>query len=422
MQIRDGEHYVKLFADAQFYSLPRLIKQLFDSEIFIRIGDRDFQIPRDIFSSPGDTPNYFTLGFAVFFNSPDEVFPGLEREGLLRPPSIAPPHVQGRSASTFSELLHLLRGYDLRIRGREHRAELLRDCRYYLLRGLEQRLIRHRVGFNVGRGRHEIALRLEDLRQSGVAFVGDAAPADRSPLAGWVHYARPFVDEAKHELVVELGGESTRVDLRAGRAELYGPTKKRVASLFQVVANKMNLPTDAPLGLMMSSGGAASQAASPGNTPLSSNDLVKVSIESDAHITLDGLEYVMALRNGEDSLETYAGTDLSDRPSPGALEAFPHGTGSWVSPAHAGHLLPVPTVRSPSLGPPPRKRRRRGSMDEFGEWIIRRGQWRLRVQPRPEQQDGERQRMEIVMHAVKLDAVSGQRGRNALQGFLEDAE
>ena len=275
------------------------------------------------------------------------------------------------------------------------------------------------------RAKTEIALRIEDLRQSGVAFVGDVSPADRSPLAGWVHYARPFVDETSCELIVEIGGESTRINFRAMRAEFYGQAKARISSLFQVVANKMNLPTNAPLGLMMSSGGASSQAVSPGNTPLS-DDLVKVSIERDAHVILDGHEHFVGPRR-DDSVDAYGasvGPDPSAAAAPDELEAFPLGPAAadWMSPseATATAVMPVAGVRSPSAGPPPRKRRRRGSLDEFGEWVVRRGQWRLRVQPRPEHMDNEGQRMEIVMHAVKLDAVSGQRGRNALRGFLAD--
>ena len=38
-------------------TVPRLIDQLFGSEIFIQIGDRHFQIPKDIFSAAGNSPN-----------------------------------------------------------------------------------------------------------------------------------------------------------------------------------------------------------------------------------------------------------------------------------------------------------------------------------------------------------------------------
>ncbi|KAI9838047.1 MAG: hypothetical protein M1819_006201 [Sarea resinae] len=350
---RDGSHYVKLFADAQFYSLPRLISQLFSSEIFIQIGEKHFQIPRDIFSSPGNSPNFFSLGFALFFSSPERVFPGLERAGLLRPPSIQPPCVPHRSPEIFADLLHLLRDYPLHVRDEDHRAELLRDCRYFHLKGLEQKLIPHRISYNLKRGKQEIMIRLEDLRQSGVSFASEAS-AD-----GWVNYARPFTDDTSYELVLEIGGECTRVDLRTMRAEIHGQSKARITSLFQIVANKMNLPMNQPLGLMMMAGGGmASQPVSPGNTPLS-EDRIKVRIDEEADVILDGERFSMP----EDQ--------EFDRP-------------------------------------PSRKRKR--DVDEF---IVRKGQWRLRVR-----RVDDKGRMEIVLVAVKLEAISGEQGRNAQSMFL----
>lgn len=388
-----------------------MISQLFESEIFIQIGDEDFKIPRDIFSSPGNNPNFFTLGFAAFFASPDEVFPGLERLGLTRPPAILPPSVHNRSAHIFTEILHLLRGYPLHIRNEEHRAELIRDCRYFHLKGLEQKIILHHISYNIERQKSEIVLRLEDIRQSGISFVADVSPSDRSPLGGWVNYARPFVDGNSSELILEIGGESTKIELGTMRAEFHGDARARITSLFQVIANKMNLPTTMPLGLMMASGGVGAQTVSPGNTSLS-EDKVKVRIERDAYVLLDGDEYQF---NG-DGFETY-GDDgaFSDMPAISQpLSATLGSTGSW-------HVMdtsiPKHLTRQPSTQPPPRKRKRRGSLDDFGEWIIRKGQWRLHVQPRGDLL-GAQQAVEIVLYAVKLDAVSGQRGRNMLRGFL----
>lgn len=190
------------------------------------------------------------------------------------------------------------------------------------------------------------------------------------------------------------------------RADFYRLTKARISKLFQVVANKMNLPVQAPLGLMMSAGGASAQDASPGNTPLS-EDRVKIRIGDDAFIILDGDEYLA------DS-QAFEPADSDDEPAARAA--------TWAAPESS-------QARSAGLQPS-RKRRRRGSLDDFGEWIIRRGQWRLRVQPRVEVgkrggggggmgvASGEGTGLEIVMHAVKLDAVSGQRGRNMMRGFL----
>ncbi|KAJ9292701.1 hypothetical protein DTO271G3_8515 [Paecilomyces variotii] len=383
---KDGAQFVKLFADAQFYSLPRLISQLFESEIFIQIGDDHFQIPRDIFSSPGDTPNFFSLGFAVFFASPQEVFPGLDRSGLLRPPSILPPSVPSRSGKVFAELLHLLRGYPLHIKSEDHRAELLRDCRYFHLRGLEQKLIPHNISYNPERRKSEIIIRLEDVRQSGISFVSDSSN-DNPILSGWVHYARPFVDETTYELIVEIGGENTSIDLNEMRADFHGLAKARVASLFQVVANKMNLPTNAPLGLMMMSGGASAQAASPGYTPLS-QDRVKVQIGPDADVTVDGEPYIANFRTGSTAV---------------SREQVPQGQDiNKALPQHVG------------MGQPPAKRKRVDSTDDLGDWIVYKGQWRLRVQPNTSDRGG----LELVFIAVKLDVYTGQRARNKKRSFL----
>ncbi|PGH21427.1 hypothetical protein AJ80_03218 [Polytolypa hystricis UAMH7299] len=455
----DGHHFVKLFADAQFYSLPRLISQLFETEIFIQIGDRHFQIPRDIFSGPGDSPNFFSLGFAVFFASPGEVFPGLDRKGLLRPPSITPPMVINRSADVFADLLHMLRGYPIHIRNEEHRAELLRDCRYFHLRGLEQKLIPHNVSFNIQRHKSEIIIRLEDIRQSGVQFVSDVSPSDSAGGGGWVHYSRPFVDEASHELIVEIGEDSTSLDLGVMRADLHGLAKARVSSLFQVVANKMNLPTNQPLGLLMVSGGASSQSASPGRTPLS-EDRVKIRIDSDADILLDGKSYVadwasfrvdhlnvraVATPQGERSpfpprhpagnsskVHTSSDSEMGEPSSAGAgsraSSVVGGHTGDWPRPESsastqlAPHTLHPASGRAPSgsargpSGQPAAKRKRRDSVDGMGEWMVRKGQWRLRVQANAQDRRGGG--LEIVFVAVKLDAVSGQKGRNAQRGFL----
>lgn len=400
-------------------TVPRLISQLFESGSYVQIGGENFQIPRDLFSNPGDQPNYFSLGFA-FFSSPGDVFPGLDSGGLLRPPSVHPPSVPNRSAKVFSDILHLLRGYPMRIRDKDHRAELLRDCRYFNLRGLEQKLLVHDISYNAERGTSEIIMRLEDIRQSGVSFVGDASPSDRSPLGGWVNYSRPFVDETSYEIIVEIGDESTCINFRTMRADFHGDAKARISSLFQVVANKMNLPTNAPLGLMMSSGGAA-QSVSPGNTPLS-EDRVKICIKRDAHIVLDGEEHIYDDNNYE-SRSDYENTEpTSPAPARSVIPSTPNSGGvnaasNWTQSQPLNFQHP-PRQSTPK--PPSRKRKRRGSLDEFGEWMIRKGQWRLRVQPRMESSggSGDGMNMEIVLHAVKLDALSGQKGRNMMRGFL----
>lgn len=340
------------------------MSQLFESEICVQIGDRHFQIPRDIFSGPGDSPNFFSLGFAVFFASPSEVFPGLDRNGLLRPPAIVPPSVANRSGDVFAELLHLLRGYPLHIRNEDHRAELLRDCRYFHLRGLEQKLIPHQISHNPIRNRSEIVICLEDVRQSGVHVArGTHPPSDaRSLSGGWIQYARPFVDENPSDLVIEVGGESTFVDVHAMRAELVGLAKARLASLAQVVATKMNLNLNRSEGETLLGVGAEG---------------AKIHFASETDLRVDGESRTL------ESLR---------------------------------RLLPQPALE-PSAPPAKRKRSDSESGDETARCIVRTGQWRLRVQS----SDGvahNNNGLELVLVAVKLDLYTHPRRRNQARPFL----
>ncbi|KAK6074493.1 BTB/POZ domain-containing protein [Seiridium cupressi] len=408
---RDGTHFVRLFADAQFYTLPKLMSQLYEESIFMSIGHREFHIPRDIFQGPGNSPNFFSLGFAIFFSSPDEIFPGLGREGLIRPPSIQPPAVPNRSADIFAELLHLLRGYPVHIRSEEHRASLLRDCRYFNFKGVEQRLIPHNISYNQARQRSEIVLRLEDILKSGISFVHDptATPvygseaANQTTVSGWVNYARPYVDDVAYELILEIGGERSKIHLNIMRAEFFGQVKARVAKLFEVIAAKLNLPpTTQPLGLLMAKGGAGSQPLTPGNTALS-EDLVRISIEPDAYIELDGRVYPTHTMESDDS-----------PPVPFSANSSTMGNGMSGSDSPASSMGGL-------LGPS-RKRRRldvdpAGQMGGGGpaeEWVIKKGQWRLKIQG----SQGGKSAVECVLVAVRLEAYSNEQTRNAQRGFL----
>lgn len=224
-----------------------------------------------------------------------------------------------------------------------------------------------------------------------------------------MNYSRPFVDETSYEVIVEIGNEETKIDFRSMRADFYGDTKARISSLFQVVADKMNLPSNLPLGLMMSSGGASAAPASPANTPLS-EDRVRIRIGQDTHIILDGQDHTL----DDETMDHQHNLDIEFDPSSGSSSTL-------ATPILS--TWPNPTTRPSSTRPPPtKKRKRRGSLDEFGEWIIRKGQWRLRVQPRADQSPKmgnlEGAGMEIVLCAVKMDAVSGQRGRNMGRDFF----
>ena len=417
---RDSAHFVKLYADAQYYSLPRLISQLFESDMYTLIGGREFVIPRDSFSGPGNSANLFSLGFTGFWGTREDAFPGLESKGLMRPPPVPQQSVPNRSPEIFADLIQMSRGYPLTIRDANHRAALLGDCKYYGFKGLMHKIFAHEISYNAERGSSEIVMRLQDLYKSGVSLYRDASASDQSLLGGWVYYSRPFVDDTSYEVVVEIGNEETKIDFRSMRADFFGDTKARISSLFQTVADKMNLPSTLPLGLMMAAGGASAAPATPANTPLS-EDRVKIHIGPDAHVILDGQDHVMDANTTTNTVTSGSSQTEADEVS---TPSSTHGVASTTISRRAPQTT---QQQPPSPHPPPSKKRKRkeGSLDEAGDWIVKKGLWRIRVQPKSEPQlpsqrgkVPEQGGMEVVLWAVKLDAVGGQRGRNIGRGWL----
>ena len=224
-----------------------------------------------------------------------------------------------RSAEVFAQLLHLLRGYPLQIKDEAHRAELLRDCRYFHLKGLEQKLIAHDISYNHDRQCSEILLRLEDVKPSGISLVGGSSNHHHER---WVHYARPFADEGTaYELILEIGSDPTVLSLSTHQATFHGSTRPRMSALLQLIAGKVD--AIAPV------------------TPL---DGSKVRFEIDGlntDLVLDGksADAAAAMQDAKQKMEAAAAPESKKR--------------------KLGDGIIEPEVR---------------------EWRVRTGQWRLRVQ------------------------------------------
>lgn len=224
----------------------------------------------------------------------------------------------------------------------------------------------HSITYNQVRRRDEIVLRLENIQKSGISVLLDSV----DPVTGWVQYARPYVDEKPAELVLEIGGELTNIHFVGStlKAEFFKDAKARITKLFELVSSKLNIPSAAhPLNLFMAPSSTTPQSTTPGS-PLN-EDYVRVSITSDSAITLDGKEYI------EDT---------------------------------------TPTTESSTESNPRKRRRGDDGVGDDEQWVVRTGQWRLRIQASPGIKSG----VECVLVAVKLDAVSSQLGRNKTRGFL----
>ncbi|KAJ5925343.1 hypothetical protein N7454_007982 [Penicillium verhagenii] len=386
VQPRNGTEFVRLFADAQFYHLPRLIAQLFDCDIFIKIGDRDFQIPRAILTSPGNAKNFFTLGFSAFFASPTQVFPGLDRAGLLRPPSILPPSVPGRSADVFAQLLHVLRGYTIEIKNEEHRQELLRDCRYYLFTGVEQKLIAHKLTYNPVSEHEEITLRLEDIRPSGIKF--DKTPADiiTGQIASFV-YSRPDTDLGMfRDLVVEVKEKFSFITAARDHLDFQGDARLRMEKIIKLAGEKLAVDPSLFTGLP-----------------------IKIRWTRDADIIVDG-------NRDHEFLSCLVSVDEVRNPGYRAKRRrleYPDDFALPDADATMGDQKPqLNSDGDASL--PPGHSRVEGMDDTEVRWVIGKGQWRLLVQ----HTQGANRPWEILLTPVKLQIYTDNRACNVDRDFL----
>lgn len=100
----------------------------------------------------------------------------------------------------------------------------MRDCRYFNLKGLEQRVIACDVGWNPLRRRGEITIGVEDVVVRGVGV---------DPATGVVTYARPFTDDDRNDLIVQV--KECVVDRHTGGVEFLGSTREVMTKLLKTV-------------------------------------------------------------------------------------------------------------------------------------------------------------------------------------------
>lgn len=325
---------------------------LFECDIAIEIGARHFRIPRSLLSSPHNSPNYFTHSVSFTFANPAQVFPGLDRNNLLRPPSIRPLHIDNRDPDIFEDILRLVRGYDVHIQNEEHRAALIRDSRYYQFRQVEQRLVPHEISYNLVRRKEEIVIRLEHLRLPGLKFIRDennsGVTGGSGILAGveWLHYSRPLVDEKPYELIVQIDGESMLLDIDNMQLIPHGVLRAKMRKFIDAVKKRYG----ENLGVKVDTGENTPATASPSPItmpvqqplapPVADQDLrIPVQFARETSASLDGL-----------FLGKERANDFGIAPnSTAAAAAAAAGTANNPNGAKIHQTVITPTPSSPSI-------------------------------------------------------------------------
>ncbi|RIA88359.1 hypothetical protein C1645_247818 [Glomus cerebriforme] len=160
---RDENHYADLIADATYYNLMKLKAQL-RANYIVNVGGKVFRVDKEILEKR-DAPNFFTsFGFGY----------GWEPSGIPPTPLplTIPPPILDRDPELFSDILRYLQGYEIGIKDEVHRQNLLKDARFYHLKGLTEKLLASSMTVNgfakEDSTKNEILFRLKDIRPASV--------------------------------------------------------------------------------------------------------------------------------------------------------------------------------------------------------------------------------------------------------------
>lgn len=299
-------------------------------------------------------------------------------------------------------------------------------------------------------------------------------------LAGTVRYSRPYVDDDSYELVLETSDQTTTLDFEEMRIAFSGQTKARVASLLQVIVNKMGLPATQPLGLMLmtTGGGLAAQPASPSLSGLS-GEHVRVRFDESTHIELDGrildstkissLSKSTSNSHIEDtrSKNAYQSTIPVQRPlkrrklDPGndandnenniinnhtydnRDNAMTVNDDEEESEGEVNNVFNIDSSNNDSQLLAANARNAGNGVHatftnaaKARKWTLVRAQWRIRIEPAQQQLSSPSMTrnksstiaaisesnngigMEVIFYVVRLDALGGEKARNVRRGFL----
>lgn len=196
VEIESADEFVNILLDSLYFCLNRLL-ELLQEYWFADIGGKSFRMPKSLFVRTGNYPNYFLVHYDTVFSGSEKL---IALVALLRPPPQLPPSVPNRSLNLFSDLMEFLRGNANIITNDEHRALLIKECKYYRFAELEQRLIKHTLSYNLLTKALEIVINIVDLHPLGISSRSTDYKHELP-----VEYCRPYMRrEPKRELIFQM--------------------------------------------------------------------------------------------------------------------------------------------------------------------------------------------------------------------------
>ncbi|ODV97957.1 hypothetical protein PACTADRAFT_78376 [Pachysolen tannophilus NRRL Y-2460] len=257
IKIENEFEFVYLFSDANYFSLPKLKTALYENDIFTAIGSKSFRISKDLITSEGNFPNFFSICYNTLFQDPTKLS---ALKDILRPPPQEPPVISNHSPELFEELLSCLQGKDIIIKNEIHRENLLQECRYYRFLALEQKLISHKILLNPFTQEEEIIINLKDIKKKGLLLPSNALCHTLCEGPHNVHnndnsnailkYSRPFADkDIYRNLVIQIKENSEislllNSDSKSASLHIINKTAKKLYQLLSFDSNNPLLYDD----------------------------------------------------------------------------------------------------------------------------------------------------------------------------------
>lgn len=205
VEVPNSEIYTQLWLDSYYFQVKRLRNILRDEGIFVNVGGENFKVPQQLLMETGNHPNYFSVSLDSLGT---DQFRLVERLKVIRPPpqkTISVPH---RSPRLFSDLMEVLRGNTTVLGDKNHRRLLIRECRYYRLQELEQRIVNCRISANSHfENKQDILIDIVDVSPKGIIYNNDTAGKESH-----VQYTRPFIKkEKKSNLILQFNSDYCEV-------------------------------------------------------------------------------------------------------------------------------------------------------------------------------------------------------------------
>lgn len=234
LEIMNADIYTRLFNDALYYNLPRLLKSLtLTNDYYYTIIESDYlKIPKKLMNDPstGNFPNFFSVSNDALYK---DISILMLNKNLIRPPPQAAPSL-ARPMSLLKDLISMLSNVEIEIRSKEHRCSLIKEAKYYRFNGLVQKLINLKIFYNPALNQEEVLIPIDFIDYKNIT-------TDKKEDYLEIYYQRPYSIDSIRRLLNFQIPSNNEVLICNNKLIFSNLTLNKFTKLFKSLINKLNL-------------------------------------------------------------------------------------------------------------------------------------------------------------------------------------